>query len=115
VLNRTTRLAVALALVAGFVSLIAQGPPTAARQAAQTIHQAPQAGDAATVNMLLDATPTLINTKDENGRTALRIARTKGLSAGPSHSRGARRRPPLLAPPGPCPVESTEDPLLRPT
>jgi len=30
-----------------------------------------------------------------------RIARTKGLSAGPSQSRGARRRPQLLAPPGP--------------
>jgi hypothetical protein len=42
-----------------------------------------------------------------------RIARTKALSPDPSQSRGARRRPQLLAPPGPCPVESTADPLLR--
>jgi hypothetical protein len=42
-----------------------------------------------------------------------RIARTKALSPGPSQSRGARQRPQLLAPPGPCPVESTADPLLR--
>jgi hypothetical protein len=43
----------------------------------------------------------------------LTIVRIKALSPDPSQSRGARRRPQLLATPGPCPVESTEDPLLR--
>jgi hypothetical protein len=43
----------------------------------------------------------------------LTIARTKALSTGSNQSRGARRRPQLLAPPGPCPVWSTEDPLMR--
>jgi len=37
----------------------------------------------------------------------------KALSAGPSQSRGARRRPQLLAPGGRRPVELPEDPLPR--
>lgn len=40
-----------------------------------------------------------------------KIARMKALSTGPSHSRGARRRPQLVAPSCRGPAELTEDPL----
>ena len=58
---------------AGAASVAAQGPPTAGRTV-PTIHQAAQAGDAATVNALLEATPMLVNAKDQSGRTPLHWA-----------------------------------------
>jgi ankyrin repeat protein len=63
-----------MALGASCISIVAQGQPAAAGQALQTIHQAAQAGDAATVNRLLEAEPTLVNAKDDSGRTPLHWA-----------------------------------------
>lgn len=82
-LDRTARLSAGI--VAGLVSIAAGWPlgglangrldaSAPGGQAAQTIHQAAQAGDAGAVATLLAATPALLDAKDESGRTPLHWA-----------------------------------------
>ena len=70
-LNKIPGLATVLSLVVGLASVTGQGAPVTTGQAPLNIHQAAQAGDAATVAALLRTNPGLIASTDDTGRTPL--------------------------------------------
>jgi hypothetical protein len=71
-------LATALLWIAALCAVASQSPSVTARPEGQNIHQAAQAGDVGRVAALLDATPTLVAEKDQNGRTPLHRAARNG-------------------------------------